>query len=131
MSCNQPAERKDSMKYALAFATAAAAIVASAAFAGEKSSAAKAMDHKAMEEKMNAKMEAHFKEVDANADGSITEQELLDFVTAKAKADFAAMAGEDGVIKFAEMKAHHHAKHEEMMKEDAATAEGGDHNHKH
>lgn len=119
------------MKYSLALVAAAAVIAASGAFAGEKSASAKPIDHKAMEEKMNAKMEAHFKEVDANADGSITEQELLDFVTAKAKADFAAMAGDDGVVNFTEMKARHHAKHEEMMKDAPAAAADGEHKHKH
>lgn len=122
------------MKYALAI-TAAAIIAASAAFAGEKNPVAKDMDHKAMEAKMDAKMEAHFKEVDANADGSVTEQELLNYVTAKAKADFAAMAGDDGAVTLVEMKAHHHAKHEEMMKEHAAAGdsakEDGEHKNHH
>ncbi len=120
------------MKYALVFA-AVAAVAASAAIAGEKASddKAKGMDHAAMEAKMNAKMEAHFKEVDANSDSKITEQELVDFVTAKAKADFASMAGDDGVVQFDEMKAHHHAMHEEMMKEHASTDAGDKDGHQH
>lgn len=93
----------------------AAALVATAAYAGEKASDHPGMDMKAMD----AKLESHFKEVDANGDGKITEDELLAFVTAKAKAEFATMAGEDNVVTLDEMKAHHRAKHEEMMKEHA------------
>lgn len=104
------------MKYALAIA-AAAALAASAAFAEEKGMDKMGMEHGMDAKAMDAKVEAHFKQVDANADGQITEQELIDFVTAKAKADFAAMAGDDGVATLEEVKAHHHAMHEEMMKE--------------
>ena len=113
------------MKLALAI-SAAVVIAASAAFAGEKSaqSKAKGMDHEAMAAKMDAKMEDHFKAVDSNADGKITEQELLDFVTAKAKADFASMAGDDGAVTLDEMKAHHHAMRGEMMKENTAPEDG-------
>ncbi|OFW98843.1 MAG: hypothetical protein A3E78_13505 [Alphaproteobacteria bacterium RIFCSPHIGHO2_12_FULL_63_12] len=119
------------MKYAIVFA-AAALVAVSAAVAGEKAAddKSKGMDHAAMEAKMNEKMEAHFKEVDANSDGKITEQELVDYVTAKAKAEFASMAGDDAAVTLDEMKAHHKAKHDEMMKEhmsdDAAKEE-----HKH
>jgi len=101
------------MKYAIAL-TAAAAFAATAALAGEKRGDDKGMGMSA--EAMDAKVEAHFKEVDANADGQITEQEMVDFVTAKAKAEFASAAGADGVITLDEAKAHHNAKHEAMMK---------------
>lgn len=119
------------MKYATAFAVAAV-IAASAAFAGEKKADDKAMGCMPMDEvAMNAKMDAHFKAVDANADGKVTEPELVEFMTAKAKKEFASMAGDDGVATFDEMKAHHHAMHEEMMKEHAGMEDGehkdGDH----
>lgn len=104
------------MKYAIA-GDAAAAFVATGALA-------KHHEKKPDEAAMSAKMEAHFKEVDADADGQITEQELLDFVTAKAKKEFASMAGDDGLVSFEEMKAHHHAKHKEMMKEHAGMDDG-------
>jgi len=104
------------MKYAIAFA-AAAAFVATSALAEHHGA-------KPDEAAMNAKMESHFKEVDANGDGQISEQELVDFVTAKAKADFASMAGDDGLVSYEEMKAHHHAKHEMMMKDPAGMDHG-------
>lgn len=124
------------MKYATAFA-ATAIIAASVALAGEKKSDDKTMGCMPMDEKaMDAKMEAHFKEVDANADNQIAEDELVAFVTAKAKKEFASMAGDDGVVSYEEMKAHHHAMHEEMMKERASTDpgeadEGAPKDHKH
>jgi Ca2+-binding EF-hand superfamily protein len=104
------------MKYALAIA-AAAIFAGSAAFAGDKGMDKVGMEHGMDAKAMDAKVEGHFKQVDANADGQITEQELVDFVTAKAKAEFASMAGDDGVATLEEVKAHHHAKHDEMMKE--------------
>lgn len=112
------------MKYATAFA-AAAIIAASVAFAGEKKSDDKSMGCMPMDEKaMGAKMDAHFKEVDANADSQVTEEELVAFVTAKAKKEFASMAGDDGVVSLDEMKAHHHEMHEKMMNERASTDDG-------
>ena len=85
---------------------------------------------------MAAKMDAHFKEVDSNADGQISEQELVDFVTAKAKREFAAMAGDDGLVSYDEMKAHHQGKHEAMMKKPANGAvdekpDAGEHSEGH
>ena len=100
------------MKYAFAIA-AAAAFTATAALAGHHEMKGEGKDMKAMD----ARVETHFKEVDANADGKVSEQELVDFVTTKAKKEFAAMAGDDGLVSFDEMKAHHKAKHDEMMKE--------------
>ncbi|MCB2112777.1 MAG: hypothetical protein R3C42_04515 [Parvularculaceae bacterium] len=103
------------MKYAPALAAASAisaACLSTGAFASDERNLPD-------EASMNAKMESHFKEVDANADGMISEQELLDFVTAKAKSEFASMAGDDGMVSFDEMKAHHHAKHNKMMKDGA------------
>ena len=104
------------MKYALALA-AAAAFVATGALAEHHGA-------KPDEATKTAKMESHFKEVDANGDGQISEQELVEFVTAKAKADFAAMAGDDGLVSFDEMKAHHQAKHKMMMKDHAGMNHG-------
>lgn len=99
------------MKYAIAF-SAAAAFALSAAYANHHEGKGKGDDAA-----MNAKMEAHFKEVDANSDGQVSEQELLDYVTAKAKADFAEMAGDDGLVSMEEMHAHHAAKMDAMKKE--------------
>lgn len=96
-------------KYAFA-AAAVVAFAATAALAGN-------FEGKADDAAMNAKMEAHFKEVDKNADGQISEQELVDFVTAKAKAEFASMAGDDGLVSKDEMQAHHKSKMGMMMKE--------------
>jgi hypothetical protein len=98
------------MKYVLAFA-AATVLAAGAAFAGEKGE--KMMD-------FDAKFDAHFKDVDVNADNQVTEQEVVDYHVAKAKKEFAAMAGGDGVATYEEAKAHHKAKHAEMMKEHAS-----------
>lgn len=115
------------MKYALAFAIATV-FAASSAVAGEKAADAKGMDHMMMdakmEAKMDAKMAAHFQEIDANADGKLTETELVDYAKAKAKKEFAAMAGDDGAVTLDEMKVHHQAKHEEMMKDQAAMDHG-------
>ena len=92
------------MKKSVVIVLAAGLVAAGAAFAGEKGD-------------WEAKVEAPFKEVDANADGSVTEDELVAFMTAKAKKEFASMAGDDGMVSLDKAKAHHKAKHEEMMKE--------------
>ncbi len=93
-------------------ASAAAIGLAGAAFANhhEVKEGDAAMD-------WEAKTEAHFKEVDVDANGQVTEAELVAFVTAKAKKEFAEMAGSDGVATLDEAKAHHKAKHDAMMKE--------------
>jgi hypothetical protein len=96
------------MKYAVA-AAVAVAFAATAAYAGGEGR--KGAD----DEAMNAKVEVHFKEVDANADGQVTEAELIDYMTAKAKSEFAEASGGDGVMTLDEAKAHHKAKHEAMM----------------
>lgn len=118
------------MKYILAIA-AVAAISGAAALAGEKADG-KCMD---MGKQMQAKAEDHFKAVDADANGQVTEAELLAFVTAKAKAEFSAMTGDDGVATLDEMKAHHASKHDAMMKDhgamDKAKAEGEGHDGHH
>lgn len=97
------------MKHALGLA-AVAAFAATGALAAH---------HKMMpdQEAMNARMEERFKEVDANADGKVSEKELVAFATKKAKTEFAAMAGGDKFVTLDEMKAHHQAVHEKMMKE--------------
>lgn len=109
------------MKYAIAI-VAATAIAATAAFAGE-------MGDKGID--WNAKVESHFKEVDANDDGSVTEAELVDYMTAKAKKEFAEASGGDGALTLEEAKAHHKGKHEAMMKEHGKMEHGehksGDH----
>lgn len=98
------------MKYLFA-AAAATALAAGVAFAGEKGE--KKMD-------WDAKFDAHFKEVDVNADNQVTEQEVVDYHVAKAKKEFAAMSGGDDFATYEEAKAHHKAKHAEMMTEHAA-----------
>lgn len=103
------------MKYLIALA-AMTAISGAAAFAGEKKDDMKCMD---MGKHMEAKAEDHFKAVDADADGKVTEAELVEYVTAKAKKEFASMSGDDGVATLDELKAHHKAKHDGMMKEHA------------
>lgn len=75
--------------------------------------------------KMDAKIEAHFKEVDANADGKVTEKELVKYVTAKAKKEFAEMSGGDGAATLEEAKAFHKVKHEAMMKDRGAMMDCG------
>jgi Ca2+-binding EF-hand superfamily protein len=109
------------MKKMILIASAGAVAFAGAAFAGH---------HEKMEKgdgkDRDAKIEAHFKEVDANGDGKVTEQEMVDYVTAKAKKEFAAMSGGDGEASLDEAKAYHKAKHEKMMKEHEMKREGSD-----
>ena len=69
-------------------------------------------------------VESHFADVDADGDGSVTEAEFLDYQMAKAKAKFAKIAGDDGVISIDEAKAHHAAK---MEKHKAMKEEHGQH----
>lgn len=107
------------MKYAFAVA-AASALAAGVAFAGEKGE--KKID-------WDAKFDAHFKEVDINADNQVTEQEVVDYHVAKAKKEFAAMAAGDDVATYEEAKAHHKAKHAEMMKEHASMPEAKKEDH--
>lgn len=76
---------------------------------------------------MDAKIEAHFAEVDADGDGSVTEAEYLDYKMAKAKEKFAKVAGDDGVISLEEAKAAHTAK---MEAHKAKMKERGDHHKK-
>ena len=99
------------MKHFFSFALAAG-LAASAAFAGEKGG-----ESGDMMMKMDARIESHFGEVDANADGKVTEKELVRYVTAKAKKEFAEMSGGDGATTLEEAKAFHKAKHEAMMKD--------------
>ena len=103
------------MKYAVFFA-AASALAATAALAGDQGGMSEGGMSGCMM-KMDAKAEAHFQEVDANADGKVTEKELVKYVTAKAKKEFAEMSGGDGAATLEEAKAYHHAKHEKMMKD--------------
>ena len=98
------------MKKTMLIASGLALALAGAAYAGHHEKKGEGKD-------WNAKIEEHFKEVDANADGKVTEQELVDYMTAKAKKEFAEMSGGDGEATLEEAKAHHKAKHEEMMKE--------------
>lgn len=108
------------MKYVIAL-LAASALTAGAALAGHQHGKTEGgMSEGGMSGcmmKMDAKADAHFKEVDANADGKITEKELVNFVTAKAKAEFAAMSGGDRAATLDEVKAYHKSKHRKMMKE--------------
>ncbi len=62
-----------------------------------------------------AKMEAHFAEVDANGDGNISSEEYLAYKRAKAEKAWAKHdLGDDGMLSLEEAKAHHEAKRAEM-----------------
>jgi len=115
-------KKEKNMKYALGFAIAALAATGALA-AHQKMSPDKMMPDQDM---MDAKMEEHFAAVDANGDGKISEKELVAYVTKKAKADFAAMAGGDKFVTLDEMKAHHQAMHRKMMKDHAGMEQGGE-----
>lgn len=103
------------MKYAISFA-AASALAATAALAGDQGGMSEG-GMSGCKMKMDAKVDAHFQEVDANANGKVTEKELVKYVTAKAKKEFAEMSGGDSEATLEEAKAYHHAKHEAMMKD--------------
>lgn len=66
---------------------------------------------------MDAKMAAHFAELDANGDGNISRKEFLSYKEKQAKAQWAKMAesaGDDGVISMEEMSAIHQAMMQKM-----------------
>lgn len=93
-------------KTTLALLVGAGALATATAFAGDKKDG-----------DWEAKMEAHFAEVDANSDGNISGDEFLAYKAAKAEeawTKMAAGAGDDGVLSLEEMKAHHKAKKAEM-----------------
>ncbi len=52
-----------------------------------------------------SKVEQLFAAADMNADRALTEQEYLDYAAARARADFAAMAGVDGALSREELSA--------------------------
>ncbi len=57
-----------------------------------------------------AKMEAHFAEVDANGDGNISSEEYHAYKRAKAEKSWAKHdLGDDGMLSLEEAKAHHEA----------------------
>jgi hypothetical protein len=75
----------------------------------------------------DAKIAAHFAEVDANADGNVSGEEFLAYKAAEAEKHWAKMAegaGDDGLISLDEMKALHKAK---MDAKAAKKEEHGDH----
>ena len=77
--------------------TAAAGLAAlgtAAAIAGEKKDKAG----------WEAKVEAMFIQMDANADGALTEAEYVEFKAAEARAKFAEMAGENKELTLAAVK---------------------------
>lgn len=110
------------MKFAI-IAAGAALVGATAAFAdhddAHKNGAHHAGAHKPAQD-WEAMVEQHFKDVDENADGAITEGEMLAYAAAKAKREFDAASGGDGKVTLDEAKAHHKAKHDAMMKERGA-----------
>ena len=77
----------------------AAAFGAVAAVAGEKGDG-----------DWEAKLEAKFAEIDADADGSVSEAEYLEYKAAEAKKSFAEMGGGDGVVTLDEAKQAYAAK---------------------
>ena len=52
-----------------------------------------------------AKVEQMFAVADMNADKALSEQEYVDYAVARAKTDFAAMAGVDGALSREELSA--------------------------
>ena len=104
-------------KTTLPILAAAGALAAASAFAGDKD--------KKGEKDWDAKMDAHFAEIDANSDGNISGAEFLAYKAAEAEKHWAKMAegaGDDGVVSREEMKAMHKAKMEEYKKK----KDGGD-----
>lgn len=101
-------------KTTISILVAAGALVAASAFAGEKKDG----------KDWDAKMDAHFAEIDANSDGNISSEEFLAYKAAEAEKHWAKMAegaGDDGMISLDEMKAMHKAKmeeHKERMMEE-------------
>jgi Ca2+-binding EF-hand superfamily protein len=94
-------------KTTLALLAGAAALAAATAFANP--------DKK--DGDWEAKLSAHFAEIDANTDGNISGDEFLAYKAAEAQKHWdmmAANAGDDGVISLEEMKAHHKAMKAEM-----------------
>ena len=93
----------------------AAAFGAVAAFAGEKKG----------DGEWEAKLEAKFAEIDADADGSVSEAEYLAYKAEEAKKSFAEMGGDDGVVTLDEAKQAYAAKMAEKkaMKKEAAEGE--------
>ena len=97
-------------KTTLSILVAAGALAAASALAGDKKDG----------KDWDAKMDAHFAEIDANGDGNISGEEFLAYKAAKAEEHWAKMAegaGDDGMVSREEMKAMHKAKKEEMKKE--------------
>ena len=96
-------------KRTLALFAGASALAAASAFANHH--------EKKGEGDADAKLAAHFAEIDANGDGNISGDEFLAYKAAQAEKHWAKMAegaGDDGLISLAEMKAMHKAKKEKM-----------------
>jgi len=73
-----------------------------------------------------AKLETKFAEIDADADGSVSEAEYLEYKAAEAKQSFAEMGGDDGIVTLDEAKQAYAAKmaEKEAMKKEMPAAEG-------
>ena len=96
-------------KTTLAILAGVSALAAASAFANHH--------EKKGEGDWEAKMAAHFAEIDASGDGNISGEEFLAYKAAKAEEHWAKMAegaGDDGMISLEEMKAMHKAKKEKM-----------------
>ncbi|MEZ5920798.1 MAG: hypothetical protein R3C60_05545 [Parvularculaceae bacterium] len=102
------------IKSAIAIAAAGAFVVTGAYAMGKKGDGE---GRPVKMTKMDEMVESHFLAMDKNEDGLVSEQEMIDFVTAKAKANFAAAAGDDHMMTVEEMKAMHMSKHKKMMEE--------------
>lgn len=97
-------------KTTISILVAAGALAAASAFAGDKKDG----------KDWDAKMDAHFAEIDANGDGNISQEEFLAYKAAEAQKHWAKMAegaGDDGMLSREEMKAMHKAKMEDMKKD--------------
>jgi Ca2+-binding EF-hand superfamily protein len=94
-------------KKTISLFVAAGALAAASAYAGDKKDG----------KDWDAKMDAHFTEIDANGDGNISGDEFLAYKRSEAEKHWAKMAegaGDDGMVSREEMKAMHKAKMEEM-----------------
>ncbi len=99
--------------------------------AGALATASAFAEHHEKKDKVDwdAKLEAHFAEVDANGDGNISSEEFLAYKAGKAEKHWEKMAegaGDDGMVSLEEMKAMHKAKMEKKKKKKKEKMKDGD-----
>ena len=114
--------------------TLTTAILGAAAFGAVAATAG----HHEGSETWATKLEAKFAEIDADANGSVSEEEYLAYKAAEARKSFVEMGGDDGEVTLDEAKQAYAAKraekkekmkeHKKMKGEDAAKkSHGNDH----